>query len=293
MADGGRRALVTPSHGEDAERLAFLRESLLDAGVDAPHVVIVPPEDLRAFARVPKEGLELVTTADVLPRAIERRRRRGRARWQRALFLNKPSLAPSGWWAQQLVKLAVGDVLNLDAWLCVDSDVFCIRDNGVLDVIASGNEELHEFVDFPVGPSIRSFHARSVAFLGLDAGGVDGRRTYVGQAVPLVSGVVARLTAHIERRSGRPWMSAMLAGEATEYTTYGLFSRHVDGFRDVRPVDRRWCWHFYDFDESTFESRLRAAADQHGVSFGMVHSRLGVDPQRYRSAVRAVRQTLD
>ncbi len=272
-------ALVTPSHAFDAARVRFLRESFAAAGVEGRHVVVVAPEDRAAFAGIP--GVELLTTADVLPAPVEAARRRGRTSWRRALWRDQKR-AMSGWWSQQWVKLAIGSALGLDAWVCVDSDVFAVRPFDPFSAVG----ELHEFVDFPVGPEIPRYLDASASFLGL--GAIGHSRTYVGQAVPMHGATVSRMLRAIEERHGRAWWEAMLDANATEYTTYGVFARHVDGLRDVTPVDRRWCWLFYDFDDS-FESRLRTAVEEHGVSLGMVHSRLGVDPSRYRDAVARVR----
>lgn len=279
-------ALVTPSHAFDAARVRFQRESFADAGVTARHVVIVPPEQRAAFAGLP--GAEVVTTADVLPPEVERARLRGRDRWRRGLPWNRdPKKAMSGWWAQQWVKLAAGEALGLDAWVCVDSDVFAVTAWDPFAVLAP-RCELHELVNFPVGESIVRYTKASTAFLGLDPEVVGDERTYVGQATPLHGPTVARMLCDIERRSGRAWWDAMVDAGATEYTTYGLYARHVDGLREVTPVDRRWCRLFFEFGP-TFEDDLRAAVRDEGVSLGMLHSRLGLDPSAYRDVVARVR----
>jgi hypothetical protein len=281
-------ALVTPSHAFDAERLRFQRESFEAAGVDARHVVVVPPEDLAAFRGLP--GAEVVATADVLPAEVEKARLRGRERWRRALPWNRdPVKAMSGWWTQQWVKLAVGERLGLDAWVCVDSDVFAVRPWDPFAVLAP-RTELHELVDFPVGESIHRYLRDSTAFLGLDPSAVGTRRTYVGQATPIHGPTVGRMLRHVEGRTGLPWWAAMVRAGATEYTTYGIYARHVDGLRDLTPVDRRWCRLFFEYGPS-FEDDLRRAVAEEGVVLGMLHSRLGVDPASYRDAVARVRSS--
>lgn len=280
-------ALVTPSHAFDAARVRFQRESFAEVGVTGRHVVIVPPEQRAAFAGLPA-GVELLTTADVLPPEVEGARRRGRDRWRRGLPWNRdPKKAMSGWWAQQWVKLAVGEALGLDAWVCVDSDVFAVTAWDPFAVLTPACE-LHELVNFPVGESIVRYTKASTAFLGLDPAVVGGERTYVGQATPLHGGTVSRMLRDIEERTGRAWWDAMVDAGATEYTTYGIYARHVDGLREVTPVDRRWCRLFFELDAS-FEDVLRRAVRDDGVSLGMLHSRLGIDPSRYRDAVARVR----
>lgn len=277
-------ALVTPSHAYDAARMRFQRESFAAVGVDARHVVVVPPEDLAAFRGLP--GAEVVATAEILPPEVERARVRGRDRWRRALPWNRdPKKAMSGWWTQQWVKLAIGERLGLDAWVCVDSDVFAVRPWDPFAVLGP-TCELHELVDFPVGESIHRYLRASSAFLGI--GDVGTSRTYVGQATPLHGPTVARLRKHVEDTTGRPWWAAMVDAFATEYTTYGLFARHVDGLRDVTAVDRRWCRLFFELDES-FENDLRRAVEEEGCVLGMVHSRLGHAPAEYAGAVARVR----
>jgi hypothetical protein len=78
----------------------------------------------------------------------------------------------------------------------------------------------------------------------------------------------------------------MARARATEYTTYGLFARHVRNAHDLSPADRRLVRLFYSFDASTFQSEVRRRFEQSpSLRAVMVHSTLGVSPTAYAHLV--------
>lgn len=73
-------AYITPTHVKDIDRFRLLRHSLAIFSPDTPHYAFVDTEDLPLFRRLRRDEparsrLELIATADLLPREIERERR--------------------------------------------------------------------------------------------------------------------------------------------------------------------------------------------------------------------------
>jgi hypothetical protein len=285
--------LVTVSYRPDLERFAFLRRSMRRCGVELPHVVVVPTEDVSAFAGVPDAvGLTVVANRDVLRPPIERLRLVGqRARWLRAGSKLRGNPWLGGWMAQQLVKLSMGRVVD-GHWACLDSDAFFLRPVAERDFRADdGRLLLVELVDFPIGPSTDRFHRDALAFLGLSSD-IDTfprpSRTYVSWPFVFHRDVVSRLHDFVEHRHGEAWELAMTRANATEYTTYGLFARHVDGAPELCPRDLRWSWVFNrSLRGRDLAADLAAAAGSSDLRFGMVDAHLDMEPGSYEEVVES------
>ena len=282
-------SLVTVSYRPDLERFAFLRESMHRCGVDLPHVVVVPMEDVSSFRQLRfADGLTVVPTGDVLRAPIERLRLIGqRPRWQRlgAKLRGHPWLG--GWMAQQLVKLSMARVVE-GHWACIDSDAFFLAPLVREDFYDNGRRLLlFELEDFPIGPATDRFHRDALQFLGLDPG-IDTfprpKRTYVTWPFVFHHEVVARLLDFIEDRHAESWELAMTRANATEYTTYGLFARHVDGAPELCPRDVRWTWVFNrTLRERDLQEDLDRAAAVSDVRIGMIDAHLELGPSTYRN----------
>ncbi len=275
--------LLTPCHAGDLARFALLRQTVERHGLSFHHVAVVHDEDVDAFRPLAGPGLDVVPSSAVLGRDLDRRRQRGRQRWRRAV---PPALGGGvgGWWTQQVVKLAVGEALGLDEWLCLDADAVFLRPLSESDLhSADGRLHLQEHVGLGIGRSVRDFHAVSARFVG--ARDVDPALSYVAWPVPVSGEVVRRLHAHLEAMHSRPWVDSFLRAGATEYPTYGYFARYVDGLSSVVPVDKRWSVHVFDTDPAVVRERVGSAAADPEMVLAMVHGGLHLDPACYRDVV--------
>jgi hypothetical protein len=116
--------MLTPSHSGDIQRFSLLRRSLRMFAPGIPHIAIVNTEDLRQFAERFRDepDLELVTTREVLPASIERRRRKSGPSWRARGWRRQRVI--KGWHAQQIAKIRALAACRYDAAVFVDSDVF-------------------------------------------------------------------------------------------------------------------------------------------------------------------------
>src|SRR4051812_34027133 len=73
--------LVTPSYARDYERFALQRQSMDRCGIDLPHLAVVHTEDMELFRGVKHQrNLRILSTEQVLGKALDRRRRAWKVR---------------------------------------------------------------------------------------------------------------------------------------------------------------------------------------------------------------------
>ena len=271
--------LLTPTFGPDLARFAFLRESLDTLGVPFHHIAVVPPADVAACrAAIGTSRVEILSTADVLPRALERRRRNYRRRDLRHWFL--PSHV-HGWTIQQLIKLVVAAELNQSV-LCLDSDGFLLRP---LDAASLRSPDGRPLV-FESVISDRFAHDEATKAVAAVASCSDqGFADFVQAPAQLHGPVVRRALDHLARRHGTVWWQAFLDLGLSEYQFYGHYVRYVDGNRSVtparpigvvqRPTDER--------DPSEFVRHVVATGEP---TFAVIQSTKRLDVAAYEATVR-------
>jgi Family of unknown function (DUF6492) len=119
--------ILTPTYRGDIDQFSLLRRSIRHFAPTLPHFAIVHTEDWRAFhERFKGEPmLEIITTADVLPRSVERRRRKTGPKWRTGAWWY--GRVVKGWHAQQLAKIFALAECPYEAAVFLDSDVFVCR----------------------------------------------------------------------------------------------------------------------------------------------------------------------
>jgi len=269
-------SLLTVTWAGDAQQFALLRASLQRSPLAAlPHDTVVHTEDLPAFA-AHGPGLELRTTADILPGELEAARCHAQ-RWQRRLGRHGTKWASSltrmvggpvwprhlGWHMQQISKLACIAQSQADTVLVLDSDVIVTPQARVNDYLhptrtvcveqwqpaskARGkvrkwNREAHRLLDVPYDASAA----------------VD---LYFDTPFPIHPPSVRDLMRWLENRYQRPWWAAILAQPPrrwSEFATYRLFLRHhppTCGVDWQPPALSRYLYDATDLDALTTELR--------------------------------------
>lgn len=283
----GSLTLITPAHRRDIDRFVLQRESIARCGITIPHVAIVNHEDLPLFRDQPLGvGLTLVSTRDVLPKKIERRRlacqyrRRHPLRW----IYGKPL---HGWGVQQFLKLAAPDIIQTSAFVCMDSDTLFIGKIGADDFFdpVTGRPFLYETFD-DVDVEMSEWVARSMRFLGVKSTHQPVSR-FTHSPVVMCRDVVLDMRAFIEKRHGGHWMTAMdRFGMIMEYSTYGVYAKHVDGLARVTPGTPRHSLYFWWAEEVAQLTRtLSARARDSGAKILAVQSNVGKDVAEYRQGL--------
>ena len=220
----GSAAIITPTHSGDVERTRLLVDSYRRTSTQLPLFLIAHTEDRDLFADLRGSGVELLTTADVLPDRVERRRRnRYRRRDPRRYVEGKPL---HGWTSQQLVKLAAPSVIGTDIVFCVDSDVLLLQPLE-LDHGRNADHAPLIFESSDDNALTMSWAIKSMELLGVDLRDAVLRQ-YTHQGVCLHRATCERLRDYLEERTSTAWWQVFLREGLAEYQTYGVFARDVD-----------------------------------------------------------------
>lgn len=232
-----RLSFVTPTHRADLERFALQRRTIEAFAPDIPHIAVVNDEDVALFRQVPyRRNLTVLSTRDILPRHLERRRTsRNYPRCDVRYWLSRRHL--SGWWAQQLIKLATPLFIPSEGIVCLDSDTIFIKPVSSDDFYTDdGRLFLFETDD---GTTITTvvWLNRAMQMLGISTD--RPVENYIYNPVPMHRQVLLDLHRYIETCWNRCWMDVVLQHDACEYATYGAFARHINRLNHlalVRPA---------------------------------------------------------
>ncbi len=284
----GSITFFTPSYALDFARFCLQRESLERCGIDLPHVVVVNDEDVPLFRATPhRANLTILSTRDVLPPSFERRRKVWRiSRKDYRYWITGPGIC--GWSLQQLLKLASPDVIGAKAIVCLDSDTFFVDRVTADDFYADdGRLHLYETTD-DVDVQMAEWQAHSLRFLGQGDLGVPVRR-YTHSPVPLHRDLVLALRQQIEKLHGMFWMDAILqADRIMEYTTYGVFARHVDNLRHACPTTPSLALYYWWAKQAeNLQANFNRQLAESNAKMVLINSNVGLPVESYRELVSA------
>jgi Family of unknown function (DUF6492) len=281
--------LFTPTYGPDLERFRVQRESIERCGIELPHVAVVQHEHLPLFRDLPfQRNLTLVSTRDVLPPEVERRRRlwgirrRNPRRWLGGTPLH-------GWFTQQLLKLASPSVVSTEGIVCIDSDTLFVGRVEAADFYdQTGKLHLYETFD-DVDAEMAEWVGRSMRFLGVKPTKLPVSR-FTHSPTVLHRQIVLDMHSCIAAIHHKPWMRAVEDYEMiTEYATYGVFAKYVDGCKRVTPTPPRLSAYFWWAEEVAaidrdFASKVKVTH----AKMVAVQSNSGILPGQYRPLVAAL-----
>lgn len=286
--------LVTPTYRGDLERFDVLRESIMELEISLPHIVVVDTEDMPVFKKYADQpGVTLLTTADVLTRDIEARRRAakdGKRRYRR--YDPRLYVVPTrvdGWKAQQIVKLAMPQLSTAKVVLAVDSDCFFVRRPTIESLVGeSGRPLLIETAAMEAYTTSWLLHAMNA--LGVPLAGAPVHN-YIQCPTILSRSVLVDVQRALGRRSRRGWQQAFLDSRAAEYQLHGVYAALVEKYASVEPTDHPAgvIWWVPDTYRSMadFESAVMSA--RHAIAAAL-NSTLRLDADTHRQAARRLRE---
>jgi hypothetical protein len=270
-------AIVTPSYLPDLTRCELLADSLDRVVPDVPHYLIVDRCDRGAFDHLQRGRRRLVESEDILGNWTMRMPGR------KGIWLSARALPVRGWIMQQIKKIGAIDLIPQRTLVFCDSDTAFFRGFNRDDLLIDGKVGLLD-VDFN-NEDVRRWTSVARRLLGLP--NYDGGyRNYVGYMTCWNREIVKSLRQTIENNAGVDWRVALARTlRFSEYTLYGIFVREVLGYSAVdhapstvplvKPswgeeltTERAISAFFADFDPQTIAV--------------MIHSKAGIDPDRYR-----------
>jgi hypothetical protein len=277
--------LITPSYAPDRELCADLVRSVRRfAPAGTRHIVVVPEQDVPAFAALEDLGATVVSTRSVMPRGF-----------LKVPFANvwlsvrSPWPPVRGWIAQQIVKLQAVARSEADAVLVVDSDVEFIRSFTVADFLVDGQVPLYRVDDAVSAELPRHMLWDAVArrLLGLPADGGERHPDYICWPCLWQPRVVRGALERVERTSGRPWAVAVARElHFSEMVLYGVYADEVAG-ATVHTSDMH-CPAFSDERALDADELARFLADREPADVAvMISAKSGTDLELRRRSIRS------
>jgi hypothetical protein len=250
-------AIVTATYAGDLSRCRLLCASI-DRFVSnmSMHYLVVDDIDLPLFRPLEGPRRKVIGERSLLPswlRSWPDPSTFGRRRLWTGFGAIGRGLAPlRGWHAQQLRKLALPLHVPEEVLLYADSDVIFLRPYDLGDLVRDGCVRLYRK---PGGlrPEMRghaSWSAAAATALGLHAPALPGD-DYINNLVSWTRTNVIALHAHIERTTGRDWISAVAARRGfSECLIYGYFVDHIQGeAAGHEPSERPLARTFWDVED--------------------------------------------
>ena len=285
-----RACLITPTYAKDLEGFRLLRRSIDRCGIDIPHLAVIHDEDLPLFRDQDLgDGLELISTRDVLPREIEKRRqacgfrRRDPRRW----IAGKPL---HGWIAQQFIKLSVPAITSAETLVFLDSDTLFLDHVDARDFMdpLSGKPHLYESFD-DVDAEMAEWVGRSMRFLGVNPTHQPVSRFTHAPAV-MCRSVLLDMQRFIENRHKRKWIDAMERfGSIMEYSTYGVFAKYVDNAARVVSTRPNLCmYYWWSEDVARLVDTLPGRLEMSGARILLIQSNGGLKPRSYQPLLEQI-----
>jgi hypothetical protein len=277
---------ITPTYAGDLERFCLQRESIVRCGITIPQVAIVDHEDLPLFKEIPfQNNLTLLSTQDVLPPKIEARRFAwGCRRRELRYWLHRPAI--HGWMIQQLLKLVAAAVIQTEGIICLDSDTLFVDNVRAEDFYSSdGRLHLYETND-DLDAEMAEWPAHSMRFLGIKPTHQPLMR-YTHAPVPFHRQVLLDMQDFVQKRYSKPWTNAFLDAEMVfEYTTYGVYARHIHGLENlapVRPPLTVYCW--WPEQVKRIEHDFLARIRENNGKAVLINSNIGFPVSSYRHLI--------
>ncbi len=221
--------LMTPAQAGDIQQFAVLRRSVQLFAPAFPHVVIVNTEDQPEFTdRFGHDShLQIISTAEVLPGELERRRRKSSPNWLTRRWRRHEQRLRS-WQARKLVRLYALAQCSYEAAAFFDADVFISRPSGP--------------GDFYVGDRLKLFRRRAVnaesldldvathEILGHPLHQVTDLYDYIFSPACFRKSTAVRLFAQLERRKRSKWLRRFIAQQRpSEYNLLGYAATTLEG----------------------------------------------------------------
>lgn len=221
-------ALVTPSYVRDFNVCRLLTESVeRHVSADIKHYLIVPREDYPLFKELESERTVIKFQEDFLPRWILPFRIA--TNW----YISLRSLPIRGWIRQQLVKLAIGEMLPEDTFLIVDSDTFFVKPFSPHDFIRNGKvsfycEPLENKLEMQA-----NWQISSAKMLGIS----DFSSTsdiYVAPFIFWNKRVLQQMFERMTQVNRKSWQQVLCKPlRISEYTLYGVFVDSILGVENA------------------------------------------------------------
>lgn len=294
MTASSSLCLLTPTWSGDRQHFDVLSASLARSALaDIPHFGVVQSEDVPAFEGAGGPATRLLPSSEVLPDAIDARRRTAR-RWAARLGRAGTRLAGSialrtggwprwvhytGWHTQQITKLAFAASSSFDTVVVMDSDVVVLPHASVDDFVdQSGDVLCYQAAQAPTGFGGKRANWNRQAHALLDVPYAPEQYFDTSFETPFVfhTATVRKMLDWLESRYHKPWWQVLLDQPVrrwSEFATYRLFlKRHMPDDAVRWRSDALIRYLFDAADPEAVGDQMRALARDPDAHFVTIHS---------------------
>lgn len=286
-----KNALITPCYAPDYERCRLLVESANRwvTGLDA-HYLLIDRRDEYLFSPLIGGRVRLLLKETLLPPWMHPPLV-GRKWW-----VSLKTLPVRGWILQQVVKLAVAEVIDADAFVFADADVFFVRSWDAQSLWQHGNLRLFRASrggELLTSWRYRNWYRAAALFAGISNPKlING--AYIAQLVSWRRDNALALLRAIEQATQKPWKLAMLAKQDfSEFICYGTYVEHrlqVRGhFLDDQELTLS-SWHFEIKSSEDIQAFLKAIEPRHVAVH--IQSNLHLSAQGYTAILQKLTEDL-
>ena len=263
----------------------MLNRSLEACSPSFEHWIVVDRGDLSLFRHFQSNRTTVVTKEEVLPLWVHRIDTL-KIGLRSNVWLQSRGRPIRGWLIQQLVKLAVAELVTADVLVHADSDVVLVRPfstDAIVDEI--GRVRLYErpgCVDEAMPEHLR-WHRSTEKLLGIGPADTP-MADFISSLVPWRRQNVLALLEHVEATTGRHWLRALAAAwDVSEYTLYGRFVRDVLGVNGDQFVSSSpLCLDYYKRAPLTVPELTTFLDSVTGETFAIsLTSKAGMNPEDY------------
>jgi hypothetical protein len=291
QAPPSRLCYVTPTFYRDIKQFSLLRRSLELFSPDVPHIAVVDTEDIGMFRERFAGGrsLEIVPTAEVLPRRLESTRCLWRSRRGRLIEriggrygLDRKF---SGWKVQQIAKLEIVPQLPYDAVVFLDSDLtLCGRVNATdyfdqtrLILLETPAEN---YIDY-------AFEASRQHLMDGDLRQPASAFKYIHSPPRFLRRTAERLRDHLSRRYPNWHLKFLAESFPSEYDLLGYAARvleQYDGYKVASLSPEHWYYGVFRLEHLS-EQLDKCRKERGSRKFFLVQSNIiineGLQPDEY------------
>ena len=280
-----RTVLITPSYQPDLQRCSLMLETAQRHVTNMQgHYVIVDHKDLPHFAHLRSSHVHIIAKEDMLPGWIKKIP--GFKKW----WISAKTLPVRGWILQQVIKLAVAEHVDADAYCFADSDVAFIRhfDANTLwdgDRLRFQREERR-------GVMLRDKRYKNWYGVAAKYSGVtnpdDIKGAYIAQLNTMKRSAVLQMFRQMERVEGKPWMQSLLGTwDFSEFILYGAFVEYAMQGQGHFIPPKLLChssW-YHDIDNAAQLAAFIEQVDHDQVAVH-IQSNLKIDSETYRHLIK-------
>ncbi|MEX2516937.1 MAG: DUF6492 family protein [Gammaproteobacteria bacterium] len=234
-----RIGLFTVTWGRDKPHFELLRASIERSALrELPHYVVVQSEDLDAFRQFEDDKVVLMSTADVLPEMIEKRRRYARM-LQEQLGRTITRLAGSccqrigvpiwprytGWHTQQLVKLFFCLNADFEHVAILDSDILVTPHASTDDFLGERSIVCYRKtvrLDDLDGKVVK-WNKQAWRLFDREMESDTEAEAYFDTPFVMNAPAVRDLCAWLENRYGKSWWQVLIEQPVRRWSEFGLY----------------------------------------------------------------------